>query len=157
MVYAVIMLGIMQIVSLVGLFVLWGNRNKVFFALNKLNDENLRAARALKAEESQRISAFKLQMETREAGDAELSATIEGIHQKLEAKIKSFDGAACAHVDRLDLADAELSATIEGMNQRLLTLEGKQPKMVARPKKVNFRQFRDAAERASEPKEDNES
>ena len=54
-------------------------------------------------------------------------------------------------------ADAELAATIEGVNQRLLTLEGKQPKIVPRPKKVNFRQFREAAERASEPKEDTES
>lgn len=47
----------------------------------------------------------------------------------------------------------ELEATVETLNQRLLTLENKQPKIASRPKRVNFREFRDAAERASEPEE----
>lgn len=52
-----------------------------------------------------------------------------------------------------DAAIAEEDAKIEGIHQRLLTLENKQQKIAPRPKRVNFREFRDAAERASEPEE----
>jgi len=34
-----------------------------------------------------------------------------------------------------------------------LTLENKQQKIAPKPKKVNFRQFRDAIERSTEPEE----
>lgn len=50
-------------------------------------------------------------------------------------------------------AGLEADAKIESLNQRLLTLENKQPKIAPRPTRVNFRQFREAAERASEPQE----
>lgn len=47
--------------------------------------------------------------------------------------------------------DADLASSIEGLNQRLLTLENKQPKIAPRHTRVNFRQFRDAMEKSTEP------
>lgn len=72
-----------------------------------------------------------------------------GLKQDAEALIT----VAQAITNDFSAADADLNATIEAINQRLLTLENKQPKIAARAKTVNWRNFRSAIERSTEPEE----
>jgi len=68
------------------------------------------------------------------------------------AKKSGIDGLADL---RRELAGhiEELMSRIIGIDQRLLTLENKQPKITAKPAKVNWRKFRDTIERSTEPEE----
>ena len=68
------------------------------------------------------------------------------------AKKSGIDGLADL---RRELAGhiEELMSRIIGIDQRLLTLENKQPKIAASPRKSTWKQFRSEVERASEPEE----
>lgn len=99
--------------------------------ITALEWENLRLAKAIKVIEGNAAENHAILVN----GNAELAAKVTNA------------------ITQLEVVDSDLAATLEGINQRVQTLEGKQPSAVVKPKRMNFRQFRNAVENASEPQE----